>query len=114
MHILKSVGVISVARITALVYGCLGLIFLPFFLLFGVVGLFAGQNKNLLPGAAAVLLSILLPVIYGAMGFIMGALGALLYNLMAKWIGGFELQLELQPAPPIASYPIVPSSNSGI
>jgi hypothetical protein len=36
------------------------------------------------------------PFIYGAMGFITGAIGALIYNLIARWIGGIEI--ELQPA----------------
>jgi len=28
------------------------------------------------------------------MGFIMGAIGAALYNLFAKWIGGIEVQVQ--------------------
>src|SRR3982074_2936467 len=33
MQIVKSVGVMSVAKIMGLIYGCMGLIFAPFFLL---------------------------------------------------------------------------------
>jgi len=39
------------------------------------------------------------PVIYGAMGFVMGALSAFLYNVFAKWVGGIEVQV--QPFDPI-------------
>lgn len=46
--------------------------------------------------------------LYGVMGFVFGAIGALIYNLVAKWVGGFELELELQPPGPRAPYPIVP------
>jgi hypothetical protein len=34
------------------------------------------------------------PVIYAAMGFIMGALSAFLYNPFAKWVGGIEVQVQ--------------------
>jgi hypothetical protein len=33
-------------------------------------------------------------VIYGVMGFVFTALGCLLYNLVASWIGGIEVELE--------------------
>jgi hypothetical protein len=35
-----------------------------------------------------------LPLIYGTLGFFSGAIGALLYNFCAKWMGGLELELE--------------------
>ena len=34
-------------------------------------------------------------IMYAAMGFVLGALGALLYNLIAKWIGGIEVEVAL-------------------
>src|SRR5450755_1248351 len=43
MHIVKSVGVLSVAKIFGMIHGCMGLIFLPFFLIFAVIGSFAGS-----------------------------------------------------------------------
>src|ERR1035438_9179768 len=46
MHIIKSVGVLSVAKILGLVYGCMGLLFAPFFLLFGLIGSVAGQGRS--------------------------------------------------------------------
>lgn len=114
MHIVKSVGVMSVAKILGLLYGCLGLIFVPFFLLVGLLGSFAGQEKNPFAGIFSVVFAILAPVIYGVMGFIIGAIGALLYNLLAKWMGGFELELELRPSTLSAPYPIVLPTSSGI
>jgi hypothetical protein len=47
MHMVKSVGVMSVAKIMGLIYGCLGLIFEPLFLMVGLVGSMAGQQKKL-------------------------------------------------------------------
>ncbi len=114
MHIVKSVGVMSVAKIMGLLYGCMGLLFVPFFLLFGLIGSLAGQGKNPLAGVVGIFLAVLMPVFYGALGFIAGAIGALLYNLIAKWIGGFELELELRPSGFTAPYPIIPPPTPSI
>ena len=46
MHILKSVGVMSVAKIMGLLYGCMGLLFAPFFLLFGLLGSLVGSGQD--------------------------------------------------------------------
>jgi hypothetical protein len=114
-HILKSVGVMSIAKITGLIYGGMGLLFMPFFLLFALAGSMAGQmagqDKFPFAGVIGVVVAIAMPFIYGIMGFIAGALGALLYNLLAKWMGGFELELELTPARPVAPYPIIPQQG---
>jgi hypothetical protein len=113
MHIIKSIGVLSVAKIMGLIYGCMGLIFAPFFLLFGLIGSLAGQGKTPFAGIFGVVLAILMPIFYGVLGFIAGALGALLYNLFARLVGWFELELEIRPAA-VAPYPIVPPPTPGI
>ena len=43
-----------------------------------------------------IVFAIVLPFAYGGMGFVMGALTALIYNLFAKRLGGVEIEL----APP--------------
>ncbi|HYY96259.1 MAG TPA: hypothetical protein VE713_17265, partial [Pyrinomonadaceae bacterium] len=51
-------------------------------------------------------LMIAIPIFYGIIGFIFGAIGALIYNIAAGIIGGLELELEnadagyTQPPPP--------------
>jgi hypothetical protein len=111
MHIVKSVGVMSVAKVMGLMYGCMGLIFAPFFLLIGLVGSAMGQAKTPFAGIFGIFLALLLPVLYGLMGFVAGAIGALLYNLFARLVGGFELELEMKTQGLIAPYPIVPSGQ---
>ncbi|MGO9862921.1 MAG: hypothetical protein ACLPLR_04850 [Terriglobales bacterium] len=96
MYSLRSVNVLSCAKMMGAIYGCLGLILLPFFLLAGVATLMSGQDSASLSGAAMLFFAILAPIIYGAMGFVLGALMAWVYNLVARRIGGF--QLELKPA----------------
>jgi len=114
MHIVKSVGVLSVAKIMGLIYACIGLIFAPVFLVVGMMGSLMGQDKNPFAGMAGVVLAVLIPFIYGAMGFIIGAIGALLYNLLAKLVGGFELELEARAQAVVAPYPLIPPPTAGV
>lgn len=37
---------------------------------------------------------IYMPVSYAVVGFISGAIGALLYNLVAKFVGGIKIELK--------------------
>jgi hypothetical protein len=112
MHIVKSVGVMSLAKIMALVQGCLGLLFAPLFLLIAVAGSLAGQHRTPFAGVLGIVLAVLTPVFYGLTGFVTGAMGGLLYNLFARLVGGFELELELQPQTLTAPYPIIPPTSS--
>jgi hypothetical protein len=114
MHIVKSVGVLSVAKIMGLIYACMGLIFAPLFLLIGMIGSFAGAEKTPFAGVFGVFFALLMPVMYGALGFIAGAIGAWLYNLLARLVGGFELELEPRPETLVAPYPLVPPPTAGV
>ncbi|MGO9124746.1 MAG: hypothetical protein ACLP6G_07630 [Terriglobales bacterium] len=107
MHIIKSIGVLSVAKMMGLIYGCLGLIFIPFFLLVGLVGTLAGKQQSPFSGMVGLVFAFLAPILYGVMGFIMGAIGAALYNLFAKWIGGIELQVQ-SPVPQLPAASVTP------
>jgi hypothetical protein len=108
MHIIKSVGVLSIAKIMGLIQACIGLLFAPFFLLVGLLSSIGGQHNNPFAGAFGIVLALFMPVLYGIIGFITGAIGALLYNLFARLVGGFELEMELQPSTLTAPYPLVP------
>lgn len=84
MYMVRSVGVCSVAKIAGLIYGCLGLIFAPFFLPLGLLGAFAGQGKSPFAGVFGVAVAIIMPIAYGGMGLIMGAIGGMLYNIFCE------------------------------
>ncbi len=84
-------------------YACLGLIFIPFFALAGVAGAFAqhAQQAQNTPGPPAALMAgimfgfgIFMPIIYGVMGFVLGIIMAAIYNVVARWIGGIEVEVE--------------------
>ena len=62
------------------------------------------------PGAAigpivGIVMAIMMPVFYGCMGFVMGALGSFIYNLMAGWVGGIEVELQIEPVPHLIPAP---------
>lgn len=96
MHTIKSVGVLSVAKIMGAIYAVIGLVFLPFALLMGLAASMAPNQHARNPFGAmfGVIFGVLAPIFYGVLGFVFGALSAFLYNVMAKWIGGIEVQVE--------------------
>ncbi len=106
MHRIKSIGVLSFAKISGLCYFALGLVFVPLFLLFAFVGGAVARQTGA-PAAFApvfgIVLAVLMPVLYGVMGFVFGAIAAFIYNLMAGWVGGIEVELQLAGAPPIVT-----------
>ena len=97
---IKRIAPLQAGKMLAVVYGCLGLIFLPFFALAGMLGAFAQRAQSDQAAPAALVggimlgMGIFLPIIYGVMGFVFGVIGATLYNLVARWIGGLELEVE--------------------
>jgi len=94
MYALRSVNVLSCAKMMGAIHGCLGLIMLPIFLLAGVATLMSGQDSASVSGAVLLFFAILAPIFYGAMGFVVGALMAWVYNLVARRIGGMKLELK--------------------
>jgi len=89
-------------------YGLLSLIFVPFMLIFMAVGgLAAGSQGGAGVPALPLMFGmglgfmILLPVMYTLMGFVFGVISAWLYNMIAKWIGGFEVEFEQEIPPPV-------------
>ena len=91
---LKRIDVVSVGVMLAVFYAILGLIAGGFFSLFAIIGV-AAQNGNAIPGLIfGIGAIIVMPLTYGTMGFIFGAIGALLYNACASLVGGIKFDLE--------------------
>ncbi|SDU09202.1 hypothetical protein SAMN05444156_1909 [Verrucomicrobium sp. GAS474] len=93
-YTLKRVNPIQAGKVVGLTYGALALLFVPFFLLFGIASLFAKQQGAAVAGVGGIALCLFLPVLYAILGFIFGALGAWVYNLVAKWVGGLKFEIE--------------------
>ena len=101
---IRRFGVISVAKmygllmfIFGLVFGVIyGLILIVFGAAISAVG--RGGSDAVAGGVSTVAMGvgmmIGLPLFYGVLGFIMGAIGALIYNAVAGIIGGVKFELE--------------------
>ena len=68
-----------------ILYGILGLIFIPFFLLAALIGSRAG-----VPAFFGDFFVLLMSVLYAFIGFIGGIIAGALCNVIAKWTGGLE------------------------
>lgn len=86
--------VAQTATMGGALYFFLGLIALPFIWIFTrVAGSAAGAaGVPGVPFGGAML--ILIPILYGIVGFICVAIMCLVYNLVAGWVGGIEVELE--------------------
>lgn len=99
MQEIKKVGIFSFAKIEAALGAIIGFILGLIWAvigatLFGVAdmaGAVMPRGFGLLFGVAAI---IILPIIYAVIGFIAGIIVAFLYNVIAGWIGGIEIELE--------------------
>lgn len=96
--VLKRVAPLSLAKIFTAVYGSIGLIIGCIFALVSLLGAGIGAMNDAGSGMLGALFGIgavvILPLFYGVVGFIVGLLGAALYNLFAAMVGGVELELE--------------------
>ncbi len=81
-----SVG--QTAKVLGLLYGLMGLILLPFFL---IGAMFSTGDDGFGVGFA-----LAVPVLYGVFGFIFTAIGCALYNWVARKVGGIELSLDTE------------------
>ena len=84
-HQLAGISVHQSAKVVAIVYGVLGLIVVPLFVLASLADP---------AGAFPLWLVLLFPVFYGIMGYVFTALAAALYNVIASRAGGIEFALR--------------------
>lgn len=104
--IIKSVRVLSLAKVMGCIYASIGLVFGLIFSLISIFGIALGsmfQHANGAPdaifGTVFGLLfglgaAIVLPIFYGTIGFVGGLLISLVYNFVASTFGGLELEVE--------------------
>lgn len=99
----RRLDVLSVAKLQAAIMLVIGLIFGAFGALFGAVGFLgfmaSGDNAANAGAAAGGFVGIvvgiaLITLLYAVIGFIGGALGALVYNTAAGMFGGIRMVLD--------------------
>lgn len=99
--VIRRFGVWSVAKLYGALLAAMGLLFGAIIALASMIGGAAGAfgadapanagPMAMLFGAGAV---IFLPIFYGILGVVMGALSAALYNLAAGLFGGIEVETQ--------------------
>ena len=99
---IRKLGVLSVAKIYALIMLVISLIIsIPyglFVMVFGAAMMGTGERAGLAAGGGGIVIGLLvmigLPIFYGLIGFVFGAIGALVYNIFAGIVGGVEIEVE--------------------
>jgi hypothetical protein len=98
--VIRRIGVGSVAKIAGLLYAVAGFLMGACFALLAMVGAGIGAASSdestplwLAPlfGVGAI---VSLPILYGLLGALFAALGALIYNVVAGMVGGVQLEVE--------------------
>ncbi|SFA88717.1 hypothetical protein [Algoriphagus aquimarinus] len=99
---IEKIGISSAAKIYGLTLGGLGFVIGIFYALF--FSIFSGLLGNEMYSyglGLGVGMAIVFPILYGIIGFIVGALGAIVYNFVASKIGGLEIQLSEEDKMPL-------------
>ena len=93
---IKKIGVLSLGKISGVLYAFMGLIIGAFMTLFALI--LPAFSSSTAPGMVGALFGIgaiiLLPIFYGLLGFIGGLITAALFNLVTSWVGGLEVETE--------------------
>ena len=82
---IRRFGVGQTAKVFGVLYSLIGLVCLPIFLL---AAMFAPREAGF-----SISFAVVLPVIYGLMGFVFTAIGCVVYNLVSSWVGGIEIEI---------------------
>ena len=98
ISVIRRVDPLSLGKVWGLVYCFIGLIAGAIFALISTVGAgFASAlSQSGQPWLGAIFgvgAIIILPIFYGVLGFVVGLIGALIYNLVAGWVGGIQIEL---------------------
>jgi hypothetical protein len=86
VHRIRRFEPFSTAKVAGVIYAIFGLIFAPIFIL---ASMFAPDEAGVGIG-----LAVAIPIIYGIIGFIGTLIAAAIYNLVAGWVGGIEVELD--------------------
>jgi len=93
---LQKLDPMSVGKISAIMYGTMALLFVPFVAIMALASLVSNHGTAVGVVGFAIL-AVMVPFLYGAIGFVFGALAALIYNFAAGKFGGLEF--EIGPVP---------------
>jgi hypothetical protein len=94
---IRRIDPVRFANVLALVYALFSLVFVVLMLPFLLLGLTWGDSGGVL-GVGITLFFVLMYPLFGLFfGWLSGLLGAALYNLVARWVGGILIELAAEP-----------------
>jgi ABC-type glucose/galactose transport system permease subunit len=93
---IKRVGPLSCAKIAAALYAAIGLVLGVIFSLGAMAGAMVGGDSGaggigMIFGVGSI---VLLPIVYGCIGFVGTLLMAYVYNALASAVGGIEVDIS--------------------
>jgi hypothetical protein len=103
MKRIKHFDPLSVMKISAIWHGGLGLFEGLFFGIFVSISGLVDGGHHWLPFLFGGLSIVLFPILFAALGAAFGGLGAVIYNVSAKYVGGIRVEVEEEPAPTAGS-----------
>ena len=83
---IRRFGIGQTAKVIGVLYALMGLIFMPVVL---VIGMYSPRHSGMGAGFA-----LMMPIFYGLIGFVGTAIACLVYNLVAGYVGGVEVELD--------------------
>lgn len=100
MYTIRRFAVMKTATVVAVMYMVIVAIFIiPFALLTVAVG----RGDSAATGMVGILVfGLLAALLYGVVGWIITAIACAIYNLVAGWVGGIEVQVDQVMPPPVA------------
>jgi hypothetical protein len=88
---IKKISPVQAGKMLAAIYSVFCVVMIPIMLL-----IFAFGPKG--SGGAPLIMVFVMPVLYIVGGLVGGIVGAFVYNLVAGWIGGFEIEYDQEKA----------------
>ena len=90
---ISEIDILSLGKVVAAVYAACGLIswlFIPLFLLIPM----GGNGEEMFAKGVTIFFLLAAPIVYAIFGFIGGLVAGLIYNIMARSIGGLRFTLR--------------------
>jgi hypothetical protein len=94
--VIKRFVPLSVGKVAGVLYAAMGLVVGLIVSVAAMIGGFAGHDQfgALTGGLVGIGALIILPVLYGGLGFLVAIVAAWLYNLAAGFVGGIEIDVQ--------------------
>jgi hypothetical protein len=95
MNTVKRIGPGSAFKVGLVIYGLLGVILGAFVGLAGLLGTLFPASDGMPPNRVLlVALAMGAPIAYAVFGGAMAAVGAFIYNVAARWVGGLQVEMN--------------------